>query len=269
MLITSSANEQVKWARRVRDGKEPSLIFVEGEQLSRECLNSKTKVLAAFYRENNEPKLRALLLTLRRRDCPLYATDPQLFRSLSDTVNSQGIFLIAQRPSGDLNQILENLSKVPALLVTLDRIQDPGNAGTIVRTAEAAGATGLVSLTGSVDALSPKSLRASMGSAFRLPVVGGLPPEIAIERFRQHRMRTVGTSREAESDYTDLDWSGPTAVFFGNEASGLSPGILAQCDVTVKVPLAAGVESLNVGAAAAVVLFEAARQRRGRVMSDK
>jgi TrmH family RNA methyltransferase len=262
MLITSAANEHAQWARRVRDGREPSLVFVEGEQLSRECIDSETAVLAAFYRENSEPKLRALLLALRRRDCPLYPTDPQLFRSLSDTVNSQGVVLIAKRPDRDLNQILEDHTEVPALLVSLDRVQDPGNAGTIMRTAEAAGATGLVSLLGSVDAFSPKSLRASMGSAFRLPVVGGAAPESAIECFRQHRLRIVGTSREAQTDYTDLDWRGPTAVFFGNEASGLSSSVLTQCDVTVKVPLAAGVESLNVGAAAAVVLFEAARQRR-------
>ncbi len=262
MLITSSANEHAKWARRVRDGKEPSLIFVEGEQLSRECLDSETKVLAAFYRENSEPRLRAILLALRRRNYPLYPTDSQLFRSFSDTVNSQGLILIAERPAHNLNQILENVSKVPALVVSLDRIQDPGNAGAIVRTAEAAGSTGLVGLAGSVDAFAPKSLRASMGSAFRLPIVDSLSPEIAIESFRRHHLRTVGTSRQAESDYTDLDWAGPTAVFFGNEASGLSPSVLAQCDVKVKVPLAAGVESLNVAAAAAVVLFEAARQRR-------
>ncbi len=264
MQITSQANQHLKLSRRVRDGREPSLIFVEGQRLIAECLDADLPLIAAFHRLALEERSRHLVLALRKRDCPVYELDDSLMRTLSDTVSSQGLVLLAQRPEVASRQMLTtgNPPNQSTLIVALDRVQDPGNAGTIVRTAEAAGATGLITLAGTVDPFSPKSLRASMGSAFRLPIACGVSLDSILTLSHEHDVTVVGTVAEAKLDYTAYDWRGPTLVVLGNEAGGVAAALLARCQVTIRIPVASPVESLNVAAAAAVVLFEAARQRR-------
>ncbi len=262
MTITSPANERLKYARRARDGREPELIFVEGERLIEECLQSGLKLTACFHLPDPNRRAQMIIAEMARHNIPLYPATEAALATVSDTVNSQGLIAIAKRPVFDFNQTLSARDGASPLVVCLDSVQDPGNFGTIVRTSEAAGASGVVALKGSVDAFAPKTLRGSMGSAFRLPVATEVGIEELLANSRAASLKIVATAGGGETVYSDYDWLRPTMVIFGNEARGVGAELLERCDERLRIPLRAPVESLNVAAAAAVVLFEAARQRR-------
>ncbi len=261
MIITSPANERLKHARRVRDGRERGLIFVEGERLVEECLQSDLKLVACFHLPEPNPRAQSVIADLARRDCPLYPTTEAALETVGDTVNTQGLIALAERPISNLKQALAAQNGMEPLVVCPDAVQDPGNFGTIVRTAEAAGASGVVALKGSVDAFAPKTLRSSMGSAFRLPIVTEVESEELLDEVRAAGLKIVATAANGETVYSDYDWRQPVMVIFGNEARGVSEDLSERCDARLRIRLRAPVESLNVAAAAAVVLFEAARQR--------
>ncbi len=253
MLITSPANERLKHARRVREGREPELIFIEGERLVSEALQAQLTLHAAFHLP--EPSERAAAL-LAETSCPHYAVSEAVMTTLSDTVTTQGLIVLAERPRTALAELFQR----PSLLVVLDTVQDPGNAGTILRTAEAAGASGLIALKGSVDLFAPKVLRSAMGSAFRLPLAIDV---IGSELLAQcDSIQIAAATTDGELDYDEYDWRQPSLLILGNEGNGVTPTLLDRVNVRLRIPLHPPVESLNVAAAAAVILFEAARQRR-------
>ncbi|MBB5037035.1 TrmH family RNA methyltransferase [Prosthecobacter dejongeii] len=261
MQITSASNEKIKHARRVRDGREPGLIFIEGLRLAEEAVNSDLTIEVCFSDslDPSEPRLATLLHRLEQNSVPHFTTTTDIIRGMSDTVRSQGIILIARRPGQPATGIWQ---KNATLLLGLDRLQDPGNLGTLIRTAEAAGVGGIVSLKGSADAFSPKVLRSSMGSAFRLPLLENASPADLQALQANQGFQIVAAAGEGEMDYTDYNWQQPTLLLLGNEGRGVAPELMQQCDVRLRIPMHAGVESLNVAAAGAVMLFEAARQRR-------
>jgi RNA methyltransferase, TrmH family len=262
MIITSPANERLKRARRVRDGHEPDLIFVEGERLVEECLESKLKLIACFHSPDPGQRAKNIISALERIGCPIYPTAHAVLETVSDTVNPQGLIVLAERRNFTLEQTIPERHAQSALIVCLDAVQDPGNFGTIVRTAEAAGATGVVALKGSVAAFAPKTLRSAMGSGFRLPVVSEVEADDLLAKAQSAGICVVATSADSEMLYTEYDFQRPLIIVFGNEARGVSPELLERCDTRLRIPLSAPVESLNVAAAAAAVLFEVARQRR-------
>jgi len=265
-MITSPANERLKQARRVREGREPGQMFVEGERLIEACLSSPVTILVCFHSVDLTPRGRAIIAEIRRRGCPDFELAMPVFATVSDTVNPQGIILIAERPEWSLTSVLTGDPRgrerhIP-LVLGVDAVQDPGNLGTMLRSAEAAGATGVVALRGCVDPFGPKTLRGSMGSAFRLPICSDLGSEELMAACASNSLRPVATSAEGELSYTDFDWSQPTLLILGNEGSGVSRELMDQCSQRIRIPLCPPVESLNVASAAAVILFEAARQRR-------
>jgi TrmH family RNA methyltransferase len=259
MQITSASNERIKHARRVRDGREPGLIFIEGLRLAEEALRSKLPLEAAFLIERDEPRHQALGRDLEQRQVACFETTPELLATLSDTVQTQGVILIASRPPFSLDDLF---GRSGSLFLALDRIQDPGNMGTLIRTAEAAGVSGIIALGGSVDVFSPKVLRSSMGSAFRLPVITHVEPATLIAARDMYSLQIVAAAGEGEVDYTDYDWSQPTLLLLGNEGNGVDEKLMSHCDQRLKIPMTNEVESLNVATAGAVMLFESARQRR-------
>jgi len=259
MQITSSSNERIKHARRVREGRESGLIFIEGLRLAEEAVNSGLIIESCFSIPTEDQRTITLLSKLNDRDIPIYLTLPSILESLGDTVQTQGVILITQRPQLAAADLFQQRS---SLFLALDRVQDPGNMGTLLRTAEAAGANGVMTLGGSVDVCSPKVLRSSMGSAFRLPVLTQVTPESLIAHKAEHQLQLVAAAGEGDLDYTDYDWSQPTILLLGNEGRGVDPDILKQCDALLRIPMAPQVESLNVATAGAVMLFEASRQRR-------
>lgn len=187
---------------------------------------------------------------------------PGVLERVADTVHPQPVVsVVGFRPAG----LDEHFGDRPAadddLVVVCSAIRDPGNAGTVVRTADAAGATAVVFAGETVDPTNPKTVRASAGSLFHLPVVEGGPVLAAVEALRRRGYLIVATVARDGTDYAAFDWRRPVALVLGNEASGLAPEVVAAADAAVTVPLSGRAESLNVSAAAAVLCFEARRQR--------
>lgn len=266
MLITSPANERLKHARRVRDGREGDLIFIEGERLIEECLTAELVLHSCFHVPEPGPRSQRILDQLEARGCPVYPTADEVLATLSDTVNSQGVIVLAERRHFSLDSLLAGPNA--ALAVCLDAVQDPGNLGAIIRTSEAAGAGCLLALKGSVDAFAPKTLRSAMGSAFRLPVFTELEPDSILSLTKANGLDLVVTAAAGDRLYSDYDWTRPVMVVFGNEARGVRQELMERSDAILRIPLCEPVESLNVAAAAAAVLFEAVRQR-GEARSRK
>jgi TrmH family RNA methyltransferase len=258
MLITSTSNDRIKQARNVRDGNEPHLIFVEGQRLVEECVRSGLAIRSCFHTQEPAERTQALLMLLAELGVPSFATQDRVLASLSDTVTPQGIIVVAERPVHTLEAAM---SRPGPLLVGMDRVQDPGNFGTLVRTAEAAGATGIIALPGSADAFSPKSLRSAMGSAFRLPIVTALAAADVLAACRQHGIHSVAACGTGETLHYAYDWRQPTLLWLGNEGRGVDATLLQTSTARLRIPLQAGVESLNVASAGAAMLFEAVRQR--------
>lgn len=261
MIISSANNEQLKAARRVRDGREHGLLFVEGERQVHDLLHSSLAIPTCFHLPHPAPAIAVQVAALKARGTQLFPTAEPALKSLSDTISPQGIIAIAERPTLTPDHFWQRLPACP-LVVVLDRIQDPGNLGTILRTAEAAGAHGVITLVGSTDVFSPKSLRSAMGSAFRLPILSGLPLGDLIAIAHHPHLQWIAAATTGSVAYRDLDWSRPSLLILGNEAHGVTPALIDASTHCAHIPIAPSVESLNVATAAAVFLFEAAHQRQ-------
>jgi TrmH family RNA methyltransferase len=266
MLITSPANQHLRRARGVRDGREPDLIFVEGERLAEECVHSELPLVSCFYSPEPTPRAQKIVRQAEERECELFEVTAAALDAISGTVNSQGIIILASRPGHSLPTMLSQARQQANLIICLDAVQDPGNAGTMIRTAEAAGAAGLIALQGSVDLFAPKVLRSAMGSSFRLPIVTDVSPQDLITVSREAGIRVIATAGSASVTYDEFNWTEAGVVIFGNEANGISGELTDHCDASVSIPIRQSVNSLNVAASAAVILFEAERQRRHQTM---
>lgn len=182
---------------------------------------------------------------------------PGVIERISDTVTPQPVVAVV----GFVPATLADLKSASMVVVCVD-VRDPGNAGTMIRTADAAGVDAVVCCDGTVDPTNPKTVRASAGSIFQIPVVAGGEAGAVIEELRRSGMVVVGTEARGGADYTSFDWSQRVAVVFGNEASGLEEPVRELLDHRVSIPMAGHAESLNVSVSAAVLCFEALRQRR-------
>ncbi len=178
--------------------------------------------------------------------------------SISDTVTPQGLLAVAPRRT----TTLESLAAADGPVLVLVDVADPGNAGTLVRAAEAAGAIGVVFAGSSTDAFGPKTVRAAAGSLLRLPIVEEPDTAVVIEQLHAAGRRVLATVVRDGAAPDAVDLTGPIAILVGSEAHGLDPAVIASADLGVTIPVASTVESLNVAVAGAVVLFEASRQRR-------
>lgn len=261
-MITSRDNPLVRRARSVRDGKLKGLIFVEGLRLAEEAHTAALSIEDVICTEElvKDERAARLLASLARTSARITLMNESVFYAISDTKTPQGIVLLAVRPQTGLQQLLKAEDRTP-LLVIMHRINNPANAGAIIRTAEAAGATGAVTTAGSTDLFSPKALRGSMGSSFRLPLwTDAEYPEI-LEWCARNSIQTVSADAHAEQTLFEVDWTLPRALILGPEASGLEETEMAATDEALRIPMRAPVESLNVAVACGIVLYEAARQR--------
>ena len=233
-------------------------FVVEGPQAVREALTH-GQVLELFYEPGRQD---ALVAQAQAAGVEVIAVAAKVLEAMADTRSPQG--LVAVCPLLDVG--LEALPQA-RLLAVLDAVNDPGNAGTVLRTADAAGADGVVLTAGSVDPHNAKCVRATAGSLWHLPVVTDAPLEEAVARARSLGLQVLATSGAGTADLDQLADSGvlaaPTAWLFGAEASGLSEAALALADQVVRIPLHGRAESLNLSAAAAVCLYASARAQRG------
>lgn len=262
MRITSRDNSLLRQARAVRDGKEPELIFVEGLRLCEEALRSDLKIQAVIYSDEIARKERAAaLLDALSKVCDRFGgVSDSLLGSVSYTKTPQGMILLAERPASGPAKLEANQSQ-PQLLVIMDGINNPVNVGAILRSAEAAGATGVIATAKTADPFSPKALRGAMGSAFRLPIWTGASYADALAWCTNQKIKTVCADVEASTIHTEIDWKVARALILGPESTGLSTEEVRMADAVVKIPMHGSVESLNVAVAAAILLYEAARQR--------
>jgi TrmH family RNA methyltransferase len=262
MPITSRDNSLLRQARAVRDGKIDELIFVEGLRLAEEAMRSQLKIEAVIVSEELAQKEKAtdLITKLAQVSDRLAFVSEKLLESISYTKTPQGIVLLASRPETKKPHF-EASQHESALIVVMHRINNPINVGAILRTAEAAGATGAVATQTTSDPFSPKSLRGAMGSAFRLPVWLGPTYQEALSWCGERGIKTICADVHASSVYNQVGWQGPSALILGPESEGLSSAEIAEANEAVRIPMQGLAESLNVAVAAGILLYEAARQR--------
>ncbi len=266
MHITSRDNSLLREARAVRDGKIDELIYVEGLRLCEEAQRSNLTIEAVIVSEELLRKERAAssISELSRASKRTASVSEKLLESISYTKTPQGIVVLAERPESSKARLADSVV-ASSLLVVLHQINNPVNVGAILRTAEAAGATGVITTKNTSDPFSPKALRGAMGSAFRLPIWSGPSFEEVVEWCRERRIVTACADADATTDYTDLDWTRGIAAFVGPESTGFTAEELMNADLKVKIPMKGLAESLNVSVAAGILLFEAARQRAAKV----
>lgn len=246
------------------------LIGIEGPKMLEEALRAGLQVHTVFVAHGFEK----LLVSLR---LPAEVEILQLPRALLDsalaTETPQPVAALIEPPRWTWENVL-NRNQKKTLLVVLAGIQDPGNLGTILRSAEAFGASGVVSLPGTVSAWNPKAVRASAGSVFRLPLVT-TSDRMCFDQLREAGIRILATTVHDSEPANLVDLAGAVALVIGNEGSGVADNLIARADGKVTIPCPGPVESLNAAMAATVLLYEASRQRsahqtkRGRVGSAR
>jgi len=214
----------------------------------------------AFTRSGDDDPFVLLVDLAATSGASVWSLTDGVIASVSDTVTPQGLLAVAPRRTRTISEVAAAEGPV---LVLVD-IADPGNAGTLVRAAEAAGAAGVVFAGSSTDAFGPKAVRAAAGSLLRLPVAEVADIDTCLVELRRSGRTLVATIAAGGVAPESLDLTGPIAVLIGSEAHGLPREIVASSDLHLTIPLAPSVESLNAGVAGAIVLFEASRQRRAR-----
>jgi TrmH family RNA methyltransferase len=264
--VSSRQNSRVKQLRAAlqRGDRAEGLVALEGLHLLREALRSDIAIVAVFVVAGHENLLEQITFPA---DFEALALPQDVFSSAVTTETPQPIAALALAPHFELPAVLGNRKQVPLILVAAG-LQDPGNLGTLVRSAEAFGATGVIVLPGTTSVWNPKALRASSGSALRMPVVACTDEELADFRrtYGFRILAAVSGSHSADLHGSEGigDLRGPCAILIGNEGAGLSPGLLALADERITIPHVGITESLNAAVAGSVLLYEAARQRRLR-----
>lgn len=239
---------------------------IEGLRILEEAIRSGLRFSAVFFRESAQDRAERLLPQIGAQVDTLLLPD-KLFDSLVPSESPQGVAALVRLKEFSLDDLVGRLPVGP--IVVLAGIQDPGNLGTILRSSEAFGCAGLVLGEGTVSPFNSKVMRASAGSVFRLPIVhgrgksaGGKLNEVS-ERLRAQGVRLIATSSHKGTVLDQADLKGAAAIFFGNEGAGLPRDVTARMDEFVSIPHTQQVESLNAGVAASIVLYEAARHRKG------
>lgn len=262
MKITSRDNSLLQRARAVRDGKIRDSIFIEGLRLCEEAFASDLSIEAAIYSEELARKERAagFIEKLVKSATKSASVSEKLLASISYTKAPQGIVVLATRPPSDETSFTAN-EPASLLLVVLHEISNPVNVGAVMRTAEAAGVTGVIATANTADPFSPKALRGAMGSAFRIPIWSGPTFIEAIDWCRSHQIQIIGAAADGAKLYTEVNWRDSSALIVGRESTGLSADEIKVMNNVVRIPMQGEAESLNVAVATGIILYEAARQR--------
>lgn len=256
-MITSTRNPRIVAALRLSDRPHrdaEARFLIEGAQAVSEALEAGPEALTTLFTVRSD---HPLAIRAARLGVEVVPVAEHVLARLADTVTPQG--LVAVAPYLDVG--LGSLPSAPACVVVLDEVRDPGNAGTILRSADAAGASAVVFAGSTVDPYNAKVVRASAGSLFHLPVVRGAATEDAVAALRDRGCTVLAMAGDGEEELYATRLEGPIAFVLGNEARGLDGSTRALADAVVRVPMPGRAESLNLAAAATVCLFEWARRR--------
>lgn len=262
-MITSSSNSRIRqvirWQGKAKERREAGIFLTEGFKMFGEA--PEERIREVYLSAEALEKVRELPDIRSRLDRTGYETVAgDVFRKMSDTQTPQGILCVMERQEYRLEQLLE---APRPLLVLLENLQDPGNLGTIIRTGEGAGVTGIITGAGTVDLYSPKTIRATMGSIYRVPVVCAEDLVKTVKILGQNGIRTYAAHLEGKKYYDGFFFREGTAFLIGNEGGGLSRQLSEAADEYLKIPMEGQVESLNASVAAALLMYEARRQRSG------
>jgi len=263
LKITSRDNQRLKQARKVRDGKIKDSVFVEGIRLTEETLRSDVVITEVFFAETfaENERGKSLLDKFSTFETDIFEVSDQIFGSLSDTKNSQGVVLIAEKPQTGKEKIEANITKEFQLVLLLHEVNNPSNLGAILRTAEAAGVGGVILTKNSANAFSPKTVRASMGAAFRVSIWENADFSEVLSWAKNNYFQSICADVNAEKSYTEIDWKKQRLLIFGSEAHGLNLTERNEIEESLVIPMENEVESLNLAVSCGIILFEAKRQR--------
>lgn len=255
-MITSTANQQIKnlmlLMKKAKARNEQGLFVAEGKKMFQEVPRQRLKkayVSERFFAENE-----ALL-----EGVSYEVLSESVFKAVSDTQTPQGVLCLVEKPQYALEQLLAG-EKTQILI--LESIQDPGNLGTMVRTGEGAGMTGIVMNRTTVDLFNPKTIRSTMGSIYRMPFLIVEDLGETVMRLKKAGVKTYAAHLKGTEAYDEPDYCRASAFMIGNEGNGLSNEIAAMADTYIKIPMCGQVESLNAAVCASLLLYEANRQRR-------
>ncbi|MCL2016424.1 MAG: RNA methyltransferase [Defluviitaleaceae bacterium] len=251
--------KQVKSLKTKKGRDALNLFIVEGEKLVKE-IPSQWQVVTYVYAESKPP-------TVSHK--PILTVSDKYFSALSDTVTPQGVLAVCKKRNFAITDILPNPANPPnppnppknIFLLLLENIADPGNLGTLIRTATAAGANGIILSTGSCDVYNPKTIRAAAGAVLRVPIVDNADFAEVIPYLQQCGVSVLAAHLHGEVLPYQINLRNPCGILIGNEASGLSQNAVKLANITVKLPMANNVESLNAATAGGILLYEVVRQR--------
>lgn len=250
-MITAQDNSQVKYISKLLKSskfrREEGAFIVEGPRMVSE---TPTEFLHTIYLSETGAK------TFEYEGAEIISD--KVFKNLSDTVSPQGVLAVVKQPKYDLENIL---SKSNGLLIFLENLQDPGNLGTILRTAEAAGCTGIVADKNTVDLFNPKVVRSTMGAAFRMPYVSVDELVSAVEVAKKSGVTFYAAHLGGKKSCYEFDYKKPTAFLIGNEGNGLTDETATLADEKIVIPMDGKAESLNAAMATGILIYEAKRQR--------
>lgn len=257
--ITSASNQRIRrvleLSSRARTRRREKAFVIEGARLfsdTPEDFLLETFATEAFF-EGADERIRNKITGSRG-----VLVTPELLKKMSDTQTPQGVVSIVRMPEWTM----EDLLTASPLILILENIQDPGNLGTMVRTAEAAGASGILMSKDTVDLFNPKTVRSTMSGIFRLPAVISEDLAASLDLLKERGITTFAAHLGGEAAYDRLSYTGPTAFMIGNEGNGLTEEISGRADHKLLIPMHGKIESLNAAMAAGILLYEADRQRR-------
>ena len=258
-MITSSSNAQVKQMiqlnKKARERRKQDVFIVEGLRMFREV--PRDRLVKTYVSENflEDPEHEALL-----QGIPYEVVKDSVFAQMSDTLTPQGVLTVVRQYHYTMEELMGE--KEHPLFLVLEDLQDPGNMGTIFRTAEGAGVDGIFMSTNCVDIYNPKTIRSTMGSVYRVPFVIAPDLQDVFAWFKKQGIRSYAAHLKGKNSYEQENYCGGTAFFIGNEGNGLTDATAGQADCLIRIPMKGQLESLNAGVAAAILMYEASRQRR-------
>lgn len=259
MEVTGLQNPVVKAAAELKQKKyrtQNGLYLAEGLRTAEEAVAYKA-VETLFYVATDDERTIRLLEDAAAQNIKLVCVSENVMKKIADTETPQGIIAVCKMRQPKL----ENLLASGKMLLVLDRVGDPGNIGTMLRTADAAGIGGLVLLKGCADIYAPKTVRSSMGSLFHIPVLSGVSEQEFVSAAKKAGYDLLVTCLDGADNLYKADLNGRIAFVMGNEAGGVSETLLEKADKRVYIPMAGRAESLNVAMAAGIVMFEALRRK--------
>lgn len=263
-MITSTANAKVKqivqWQTKAKERRKDKVFLAEGIKMFEEA--PEDSVLEVYLSQDVAEKIKAQAALMKKLNSTGYEiVSSEVFSKMSDTQTPQGILTVLKQPEYQLEELLKQQNP---LFVVLENLQDPGNLGTIIRTGEGAGITGVIMSNQTVDIFNPKTIRATMGSIYRVPFLYVNDLAETLQRLHQKEIHTYAAHLKGETYYDAFSFREPTAFLIGNEGNGLQKATADMAESYLKIPMEGQVESLNAAVATALLMYEAHRQRSSR-----